>query len=173
MKRILAVVLLSALAVPHLDAARVVRTRTHRGHVTRVRVTTVRPAVRVRVAPRVYLGPVAFTAIALASLPPAHARATTAVESINRREGWTEFTMNFDQRGRGLVLEIDRGPAQISYAEVVFDNGDAQVVDFDDRVQQRGVYSLLDFRDGRKVDHVRIIAQAQRSETVIRVHLTK
>jgi len=186
-KRILAVAILAALFVPELQASRVVRTRNHRHGATRVRVTVrpgfpirralpnvmVRPAPVIRVAPRIYLGTVAFTAVALASLPPTHVRASTAIESLDREDGWTDFTMNFDQRGRSLALEIDRGPAQISFAEVVFDNGETQVIDFDDRLQSRGAYSLLNFRDGRKVDHVRMIAKAQRNETLIRVHLVR
>jgi hypothetical protein len=166
------------------DAARVVRTRTTRGRTTRVRVTVrpgfpirrtlpnvvVRPGA-VRIAPRTYLGAVAFTAAALATLPPANARAGSGAENLDREDGWTDFTLNLDRRGTGLLLEIDRGAAEISFAEVVFENGEAQVVDFDERVQPRGVYSLLDFRDGRKVDHVRFVAKAQAADAVIRVHL--
>lgn len=167
-------------------AARVVRTRTTRGGrtTTRVRVTTrpgfpirrtlpnvvVRPVV-VRVAPRTYIGAVAFTAASLATLPPAHARAWSGVENLAREDGWTDFTLNLDKRGTRLLLEVDRGAAEISFAEVVFENGEAQVVDFDERVQPRGVYSLLDFRGGRKVDHVRFVAKAQAADSVIRVHL--
>ncbi|HEV7765007.1 MAG TPA: hypothetical protein VGQ76_08405 [Thermoanaerobaculia bacterium] len=186
MKRTFAVALLVVLAVAELHAARVTRVRTHRGRVTRVHVA-VRPGfpirrtlpnvvVRhgvVRVTPRVYLGATAFTAVAIASLPPANTRAWTADESLDREDGWTDFSMNFDRRGTGLLLEVDRGPAQISFAEVVFENGDAQVVDFDERTQTRGVYSLLNFRDGRKVDHVRVVAQAKGDETRITLHLVK
>jgi hypothetical protein len=164
------------------QAARVVRTR--RGRVTRVRVT-VRPGfpirrtlpnvvVRgpvVRVAPRVYLGTVAFTAVALATLPAPDRRVWTGTEGLDREDGWTDFTMDVDRRGERLVLEIDRGPAQISFAEVVFENGETQVIDFDDRIHRQGTYSLLDFKDGRKVDHVRIVAKADRDDSDIRVHL--
>jgi hypothetical protein len=183
-KRFFAFALLMVLAAAELQAARVTRVHTRRGHVTRVTVrpgfpirrtlpnVVVRPAV-VRVTPRVYLGATAFTAVAIASLPPANARAFTADENLDREDGWTDFTMNFDRRGTGLLLEVERGPAQISFAEVVFENGEARVVDFDERVQTRGVYSLLDFRDGRKVDHVRIVAQAENKETRIKLHLVK
>ena len=61
--------------------------------------------------------------------------------------------------------------AQISFAEVVCENGETQVVDFNDRVHAKGVYSLLDFKAGRRVDHVRIVAKAATEETQIRVHL--
>lgn len=171
------------LSIANDAGARVVRVR--RGPAGRVRVTTrpgfpirrtlpnvvIRTGPVVRVAPRVYLGAVAFTAVALATLPPASARAWTATEDFDREDGWTDVTMNFDHRGTRLVLEVDKGPAQISFAEVVFENGEAQVVDFDDKIQTRGVYALLDFKDGRKVDHVRVVAKAQRDETAIRVHL--
>ena len=50
-------------------------------------------------------------------------------------------------------------------------HGETQVVDFNDRVHARGTYELLDFRDGRKVDHVRIVARADRENTAVRVHL--
>jgi hypothetical protein len=68
-------------------------------------------------------------------------------------------------------MQIDDGPAEISFAEVVFDNGEAQVIDFNDRTYRQGTYSLLDFRNGRKVDHVRIVAKAAARDTQIRVHL--
>jgi len=54
---------------------------------------------------------------------------------------------------------------------VVFENGETQVIDFNERVHTRGTYSLLDFRDGRKVDHVRVVAKASGEETEITLHL--
>lgn len=182
MKRIFAIVLV--IFALNAEATRVTRVRTTRGGKTRVRVTVrpgfpirrtlpnvvIRPGV-VRVAPRTYLGAVAFTAAVVATLPPANVRAWSGSEDLDAEDGWTDFTMNVDKRGTRLLVEIDEGPAQISFAEVVFENGEAQVVDFAERVQTRGVYSLLDFRDGRKVDHVRFVAKAQRAETEIRLHL--
>ena len=184
MKKLLLVGLLvgvTGLSVDSADAGRVVVRRG--GRVTRVRVTVhpgfplrrtlpavvVRPAT-VRVVPRVYLAPVAFAAVVVAA-PRAGARVWNGAETLDREEGWTDFTMNIDQRGSGLLLEIDRGAAQVSFAEVVFENGDAQVIDFNDRVHASGVYSLIDFKDGRKVDHVRVVAKADTTESVIRVHL--
>jgi len=182
MKNILLVGLLigvSALSVDSAEAGRVVVRRG--GRVTRVRVT-VRPgfpirrtlpavvvrSATVRVAPRVYLAPVTFAAVTVAR---AGASAWNGAETLDREEGWTDFTMNVDRRGTGLLLEIDRGSAQVSFAEVVFENGDAQVVDFNDHVHASGVYSLIDFKDGRKVDHVRVVAKADSNESVIRIHL--
>lgn len=187
MKHAMVIALVTSLSflsvVPDADAARrtVVR-KSPRG--TRVRVTTHRgfPIRRtlpqvvvrtpvVRVAPRVYLAPVAFAAVAIHTVPPASARIWTSSETLDREDGWTDFTLNVDHRGRNMILEIDRGTAQISFAEVVFDNGDAQVVDFNDRIHATGVYSLLDFKDGRKVDHVRVVAKADTRQSVIQLHL--
>ena len=115
--------------------------------------------------------PRGINAVAIASIPPASARVWTSSETLEREDGWTDFTLNVDRRGRNMILEIDRGTAQISFAEVVFDNGDAQVVDFNDRIHATGVYSLIDFKDGRKVDHVRVVAKADTRESVIQLHL--
>jgi hypothetical protein len=165
------------------DAARVrVTHRGPRGRRTTVTVRTgfpihrtlpavvVRPGPVVRVTPAVYLAPVVFTAAVVASLPPNQVWAGS--EALEREDGWTDFTMDVDRRGDRLFLEVDRGAAEISFAEVVFDNGETQVVDFNDRKYNRGTYSLLDFRDGRKIDHVRVVAQATTKETEITLHLT-
>ena len=181
MKRTLSIALLSTLILT--TAAEAARVRVRKGPRGRTHVTVrtgfpihrtlptvvVRPAPVVRVAPRVYLAPVAFTAVVAASLPTN--RAWRDSEELEREDGWTDFTMNVDRRGTRLLLDIERGSAQISFAEVVFENGEAQVIDFNDRVHRAGVYSLLDFRDGRKVDHVRMVAKASRENTQIRLHL--
>lgn len=129
----------------------------------------VRPAPVVRVVPRAYLAPVAFGAVVVSSLPAK--REWRASEELEREDGWTDFTMNVDRRGTALYLQIDRGAAQVSFAEIVFDNGEAQVVDFNDRVHRTGTYELLDFRSGRKVDHVRVVAKASTNESEITLHL--
>jgi hypothetical protein len=130
------------------------------------------PRVAVRVTPRVFLAPVVFGA-AVVSTPSSAARIWSEDAQLDREDGWTELTMNVDQRGRQLLLEIDNGAAQVSFAEVVFDNGEAQVVDFNDSTHRRGTYSLLDFRDGRKIDHVRLVAKADTGESRIALHLVK
>jgi hypothetical protein len=128
------------------------------------------PRVAVRVAPRVYLPPVVFGATVVA-LPAADVQVWHEGETLARDEEWTDFTLNVDRRGSRLLLEVEKGPAQLSFAEVVFDNGDTQVVDFDDRVHAPGVYTLLDFADGRKVDHVRVVAKAEGKSTRIALRL--
>jgi hypothetical protein len=187
-KRVFVIALLAVASilslVPETEAARrvVVRTRTPRGMRTRVVVRPGFPIRRtlpnvvirtgvVRVAPRVNLGAVAFTAVTLATLPPPDVRVWSGSEKLEREDGWTDFTLDTDRRGERLVLEVEKGAAQVSFAEVVFENGEAQVVDFNDKVLGRGYYSLLDFKDGRKVDHVRVVAQASSKETEIKVHL--
>ena len=186
MKQVLVVALLAAaVGLPITeDAEARARVRTRRG-VTRVRVTVrpgfpirrtlptvvVRPVPVVRVAPRVYLPAVVFGAAVVATLPPPDVRVWTGGEVLDREDGWTDFTMDVDKRGSRLLLDVERGSAQLSFAEVVFENGETQIVDFQDRTHRHGVYSLLDFRDGRKVDHVRVIAKASSAETEIRMIL--
>ena len=182
MKRMLSIALLSTLVLTTAaEAARVKVVRKGPRGRTSVTVRTgfpirrtlptvvVRPAPIVRVAPRVYLAPVAFAAVVAATLPAN--QSWRGSEELEREDGWTDFTMNVDRRGTALYLQIDRGAAQVSFAEVVFENGDAQVVDFADGVHDRGVYQLLNFKDGRKVDHVRVIAKASTKETEITLHL--
>lgn len=187
MKQRIAFALLAALSLlPFADAeaARVRVTKTHTARGTRTRVTVTRgfPIRRtlpnvvvrgpvVRVAPRTYLAPVTFGAVAVATLPPASSRAWVGNEVLEREDGWTDFTLDVDRRGSRLILDVGRGAAQISFAEVVFENGETQVVDFNDHVQRTGSYSLLDFRDGRKVDHVRVVAKADTSASNIRLYL--
>jgi len=180
MKRATAITLLLCMAMPAMAA----RVRVHRGPAGRVHVTVrpgfpirrtlptvvVRPAT-VRVVPRTFLAPVVFGAVVVASLPPANHQIWRGTEQLTRDDGWTEFTMNVDKRGDKLYLQIDRGAAQISFAEVVFENGEAQVVDFNDAIHRTGLYSLLDFKDGRKVDHVRVVAKADTANSEITLHL--
>ena len=157
------------MCVQTADAARV---RVHKGPAGRTRVTvrTVRPVPVVRITPRVHLTPVVFRPVVVSALPSSQIWHDS--EELDRSEGWTAFTMNVDRRGDRMLLEIDRGIAEISYAEVVFDNGEAQMVDFNDREYGKGVYALLDFKDGRKVDHVRVVARAESKETTIKLRLT-
>lgn len=129
------------------------------------------PQVSIRITPNQFLPVVVFGGRAVANLPPNEPRAWRQSETLTRRDDWTEFTMNVDARGSRLLLDISGGPAQISFAEVVFANGEAQVVEFNDRARKLGIYSLLDFRDGRQVDHIRLVAKASRNVTTIGFHL--
>jgi hypothetical protein len=93
-------------------------------------------------------------------------------ETLEREEEWTEFTLNADARGAKLYLEID-GNADLNFAEVVFENGDVQVVDFEEKNHKPGLYSLLDFKDGRKIDHVRLMARARTKEARVALVMAK
>ena len=186
MKKLVAIALFIATLVPVAEAARTRVTRTtttRRGRVTTTRVTVHRgfPLHRtlpnvvvrgpvIRVAPRVYLAPVTFAAVRVATLP---GNVWTTTEMLDRDEGWSDITMDVDRRGTRILLDIDRGTAQISFAEVVFENGETQVVDFNDRVHTNGMYELVDFASGRKVDHVRVVARADKENTAIRLHLVQ
>lgn len=185
MKRILALLLLVFCVLPLATTAEAARIRVrhgarrttvtvHRGfplHRTLPHVYVRAPRVAVRVTPRVFLPGVVFGAVVVAAAPTPEARVWRDEAELDPDDGWTEFTMNVDRRGSKLLLEIAKGPAQISFAEVVFENGEAQVVDFNDHAHKLGLYSLLDFKDGRKVDHVRIVAKADSEETEIALHL--
>ena len=178
MKRIVSIALLSSLSLSAVAEARRVKVVAP-GH-ARVVVRTGFPLARplpsvvvrtttVRAVPRVYLAPVVFGSVVVASLPGS--RVWSGRERLDREDGWTDFTLNADRTGNRLVLEIDDGPAQISFAEVVFENGEAQVVDFNEKTSVQGRYSLLDFRNGRRVDHVRVVARAPGRDSEIRIHL--
>lgn len=183
MKRALILIVVASLAL--VDVANAARTRVvRRGPNGRVRVTVrtgfpirrtlpnvvVRPVPVVRVTPRVYLAPVAFAAVTVAAIT--NTQVWHESETLEREDGWTDFTKSVDRRGDRLFLQIERGAADISFAEVVFENGEAQVVDFADRTHGRGTYALLDFKDGRKVDHVRVVAKSVGAETEITLRLT-
>ncbi len=145
---------------PHRRTAVVV----HRGWPLRraARVVVVRPVrVAYRVQPGVFLAPVAFGAVVVATAPARDVLVWEDGETLNKDEDWTEFTLNCDSRGTRLWLDVTSGRLQLDWAEVVFENGDTQVVDFRERSHGPGLYSLLDFRDGRKVDHVRMLARAR------------
>ncbi len=184
-KRWFAVLTLAALilgpAAPSAEAARV--RVVHRGPRARVTIRTgfpirrtlptvvVRaPRITVRVTPRIFLPAVVFGAT-VAAIAATESRVWHEEETLSRADGWTDFSLNVDARGTRLLLDITGGSAQISFAEVVFENGEAQVVDFNERTHKLGTYGLLDFKDGRKVDHVRIVAKASGASTTIGLHL--
>lgn len=174
------------VAVPSFAARRVVvrkgahRTKVvvHRGWPIRrpARVVVVRPArVVVRVAPLRYAAPVFFAGVvvAAAASPANDLLAWEDGETLSRDEDWTEFTLNADARGEKLWLDVRAGRVQFDWAEVVFENGDATVVDFRERTHGPGLYSLLDFKDGRRVDHVRMVARAKSDEARVVLRMQK
>ncbi len=94
-------------------------------------------------------------------------------ESLSREDEWSEINFNSDQRGEKLFLEVADGKVQFDFAEVVFENGECQVIDFNQKTHKAGVYSLLDFKDGRKIDHVRVVARAKSADAEVSLLLQK
>lgn len=182
----LAAALAAGLVPADLGAARRVvvrRTRTTRTTVvvrngfpirrTLPRAVIVRPARTAIVVggPIVYLAPVMFGA-AIVSLPPRERLIWEDTERISKGEDWVDVNFGVDNRGDALLLDV-QGRAQLNFAEVTFANGQAQVVDFQDRVFGRGLYTLLDFADGRHVKTVRLLARSKSPETTFRVLMRK
>jgi hypothetical protein len=179
MKRLLLVLVVLALiggsASSAFAARKVIRRGPHRTTVVVHRgfpirrhlpVVVVRPA-RVAVivpAPRLFLAPIFWTAV--------DRLVWQDREILTKDEDWTDFTLAVNERGTALYVRLD-GRAQINFAEVVFENGDAQVVDFKEKTHGDGVYRLLDFRDGRKVSHVRMVARAKSTEAKVVLFLDK
>jgi hypothetical protein len=126
-------------------------------------VFVVAPRVAIRVHPLRYFAPVLWVPVVVAP-PAAPDLVWEDAQELAKDDEWTDFTLNANQTGRKLFIEVARGTASLDFAEVVFENGDTHVVDFGEHPREPGLYSLLDFADGRKVDHVRMVARAD-SET--------
>ena len=80
-------------------------------------------------------------------------------EALAKEDEWVDCNFGVDRRGGALFLEIE-GTAQLNFAEVTFENGNVQVVDFEDHEHKSGVYELLNFADGRVVKTVRVLAKS-------------
>jgi hypothetical protein len=121
------------------------------------------------------MAPIVFggVMIHLSNAPAREALVWEDSETLFRGEGWTEFTLECDARGTKLWYEVVSGRVQADWAEVVFEDGETQVVDFASRTQLPGLYPLLDFRDGRKVDHVRMVARATTNEARVALKMGK
>ncbi len=191
MKRIvlLLVLVFTSLAVavpPAADAARVRVVRrgpgprrtvvvVRPGHPIRRAMPAVvvrRPAVVVRVAPAVFL-PVVLWHPVVVTRPVADRIVWQDAETLSKDDDWSETVFDSDQRGEKLFLEVVGGRVQFDFAEVVFENGECRVVDFANGTRDAGLYSLLDFADGRKVDHVRLIARAKSAEARVALLMEK
>ena len=147
-----------------------------RGHpIRRVLPSTVvvRPARRVVTlnAPVVYLPSRTWNATVV-TLPSSERLVWQDSEEIHSDEGWVDTNLGVDGTGNALFIKID-GLAQLSFAEVVFGNGNVQVVDFNDSAQRAGVYKLLDFSDGRQVNAVRLLAKSNSDDSKLTVYLSK
>ena len=148
----------------------------HRGHPIRRALppaVVVRPARKTVVvgAPLRFLPPVIFAATVV-PLPARELLAWQDTEVIQSDEDWVDVNFGVDDRGDALLMEID-GRAQLNFAEVSFENGDVQVVDFEEHTRPSGIYRVLDFRDGRRVMTVRLLARSNSDQTTLRMYLSR
>jgi hypothetical protein len=133
----------------------------------------VHPARRtVVVPPRLTFLPVITFAAVAVSLPPAERLVWQDTETIDREEEWAELNFGIDDRGDALFLQVD-GRVQLNFADLTFENGDVQVVDFDERTHPSGIYKLYDFPGVRNVKSVRIVARSQSDEATLRLYLNR
>ena len=135
---------------------------------TTVVVRPARTAVVVR-APLVFL-PALVWAPVVVTVPAREHLVWEDSETIERDEEWVDSNFGIDRRGTALLLQVD-GRARLNFAEVTFENGDVQVVDFNEQTHDKGVYNLLDFKDGRRVMTVRLLARSETPETTFQVYL--
>ena len=133
----------------------------------------VRPARRPVVvgAPLVFLPALAWTP-AVVPMPAGERLVWQDSEVIELDEGWVDTNFGIDSPGNALFLDI-KGKADLNFAEVTFANGNVQVVDFNERSHETGIYKLLDFADGRHVKTVRILAKSESENTKLVVYLSK
>jgi hypothetical protein len=118
----------------------------------------------VRVAPRVFLPPIVFVNVVVHARPPHEHITWEDGETITRDEDWREVILDCDATGSRLWYEIEDGRLEGDWAEVVFADGSAQVVDLATTTQGVGLYPLLDLRGPRHVDHVRLVLRARSRE---------
>ncbi len=120
-----------------------------------------------------FLPVIAFTAAAVAITLPARERLLWQdVETIERKEDWVESNFGVDERGDALYLDIN-GRADLDFADVTFENGEVQVVDFNERTYGSGLHCLLDFPGRRHVKTVRLVARSKSEHTTFHVYLSK
>ena len=113
------------------------------------------------------------TTIAAVATPTRDLVAWEDGETLMRGEDWTQFTLNGDALGRQMVLEIPGGRVQLDWAEIVFNDGATQVVDFGEKTYAPGLYSMVDFAEGRQFAHVRVVARARTDEAKLTLRMLK
>ena len=133
----------------------------------------IRPAHRAIVvtAPLVFLPAMIWTA-AVVTMPARDHLVWQDSESIDSDDGWVDTHYGIDASGDALFLQV-AGKVRLNFAEVTFANGNVQVVDFNEKTHDTGLYRLMAFADGRHVKTVRILAQSKSEETKLSVYLSK
>ena len=148
-RRFLLAGLLATTAATTLLADVRVRVNLGAGHPLRRATRTVlvrrpAPVTRARI---VYAAPVVWTR-AMVNLPPRDRMVWEDSETFRRREDWVDTYYTVNNRGDALYFKV-AGRAQVDFAEVTFNGGQTQVVDFNEAPLENGTYMLLDFKDGR------------------------
>lgn len=124
----------------------------------------------VRVQPATYLAPVVWHPLVVPR-PDASLLVWHDGDHLAKTDDWTEMTFSTAARGTRLFLEVESGPVQIQFVEIVFANGKTSVVDFQENVREQGFYPVLDFKEAKDVDHVRLVARAKSDAARVLVHL--
>jgi hypothetical protein len=114
---------------------------------------------------------IAFAATAAVVLPPRERLIWEDTDTIEKHEDWVESNFGVDQRGDALYLEID-GRADLDTADITFENGEVQVVDFNEHTYGTGIHRVLDFPGRRNVKTVRLVARSKTEHTTFRLHLS-
>ncbi len=126
-----------------------------------------------RVVPRLFLPVIMWAPVLSTVPPPVNLILWEDAENLLGEEDWTEFTLNCENTGSKLWMQVVSGKVRFDWAEVVFGNGEAQVVDMNENVRDPGYYLLLDFANGRMVDHVRVVAKAESPEARVALKMQK
>jgi hypothetical protein len=139
-----------------------------------LRRVVIHPIVRpYRIAPRIFLPIVAWRGVVSLTYPAPPLYIWEDGETLLDDEEWTEFTLNCENTGAKLWLEVVSGRVAFDWAEVVFENGETQVVDMQESAHGPGHYPLLDFANGRRVDHVRMVARSETPESRVVLRMQK
>ena len=93
--------------------------------------------------------------------------------SLYAKDDWTEFSLGCNALGAKLWYEVLVGRVQADWAEVVYENGEAQVVEFPKHTLGPGMYVLLNIGEGRRVDHIRMVAKTTSHEARLRLWMAR
>ena len=126
-----------------------------------------------RVLPARFLPPLVWTGIVVTAAPPRSVLIWEDGDTLTRDEEWTEIGLSCENSGTRLWLEVVSGRARFDWAEIVFENGDAQVIDMKEWERGPGYYELAAFGGARRVDHVRLVARAESPEARIALRLQR
>jgi hypothetical protein len=126
-----------------------------------------------RIAPRLYLPLLTWGGVLVTTVPGRDLMVWEDGETLIQDEEWTEFTLNCENTGTNLWLEVVSGKVRFDWAEVVFGNGEAQAVEMQEFIRDPGYYLLLDFAAGREIDHVRMVAKSESPESRVVLKIQK